>query len=90
MDRFQAENKHGDWLPLVKGGKVWAGWSQYCYTEKLIKKPKRADLAGGLMNNLNVDDDSAPVAMFASVEIYRKIQYCVLCLRGEVSERKGQ
>lgn len=37
--------------------------------EKLIRNSEGADLAGGLMNNLNVDDDSALVAMFALLEI---------------------
>lgn len=35
---------------------------------KLIRKPDRADPAQGLMNNLNVDDDSALVS--APLEIY--------------------
>lgn len=47
-----------------KEGKVWAASSWHSHPEKLIRKLQRAGLAWGLMNNLNVDDDSAPVAVF--------------------------
>lgn len=67
MDSFQAESKHGDWLLLVAG----EGWSLHCYTEELIRRPRQADPARSLMNNLNVDDDdSALVAMFAPLGEY--------------------
>lgn len=40
------------------------------FTKKLIRGPVRADLAWELMNNLNVDDDSALEEVFALLEIY--------------------
>lgn len=57
--------------------------------KKLIRKPKQADPARGLMNNLNVNDDSAVVAAFALFRnIYSKIKCGVFCLRGELEERR--
>ena len=55
------------------------GRSRRCYTEKLIRELKQADSARGLMNNLNVDDDSALVAVFAPTgNTYSKTQYNAL------------
>lgn len=64
MDSLKPESKRDDWLLLVKGRKAGTLFT----TRKLIRKPDRADPAQGLMNNLNVDDDSALVS--ALLEIY--------------------
>lgn len=66
MDSLKPESKRDDWLLLVEGRK--AGTLFTTQTRKLIRKPDRADPAQGLMNNLNVDDDSALVS--APLEMY--------------------
>lgn len=78
MDSFQVECQRCDRLSLVEGVKMYAGLLLQPEGKELITELRRCGFGSGLMNNLNVGDDSALVAL--ETLTFPAITICFLCL----------